>query len=752
LSISADILATAGSAPEANGRRLVIVSNRLPFSVADEQGALVFRESPGGLVSGLTSYLHGLRNELPYLWIGWPGATIPPGRREEVRTRAAAEFHSLPVFLTQEDMDAFYLGFCNKTLWPLFHYFPSFTAYRDEYWKEYLRVNEMFCDAVVAAVRPGDALWVHDYHLMVLPRMLKNRLPPAVPIGFFLHIPFPAFEIFRLLPVRWRRELLEGVLGADLAGFHTFEYVQYFLQSVRRVLGYEHQMGRIATPDRIVGTGTFPMGLDFATYDRTAASAEAQAEQEEIRRQVRGARIILSVDRQDYTKGILNRLEGYERLLETCPEFREHVVLVMVVVPSRVGVDQYDLMKQRIEELVGRINGKFGSVAWSPVVYQYRSLPVAPLIALYTASDIALVTPLRDGMNLVAKEYMACRQDDTGVLVLSEMAGSVKELGEAIVINPNNPGEIADALREALEMTVEEQKRRNGIMRNRLKRYTVSRWAEEFLRGLTDIGRIQEDYLALLLPGAARKRMIAEYGCASRRLLLLDYDGTLVPIARRPHLARPGADLLKLLGSLCGGRTTCVIVSGRDRMTLQSWFADLPVNLVAEHGIWSRSGPGGGAWELMGRFSGEWKEALLPVLQSYADRLPGSFVEEKEYSLAWHYRTADPEQAEPMVGEVTDHLLNLAGQGEIQILRGHRVLEVRNAGANKGNAVRQWMSRGDFDFMFACGDDQTDEDMFQALPKSAWSLRIGIVNTRARHNLRRPDDLVQLLREFVLMP
>ena len=391
--------------------RLVVVSNRLPFSAIEQNGGLRFTETTGGLVTGMRAALEALKSrsthDSEYLWVGWPGGTIPPHLTEELIAGARSRFNSHPVFLSEREMDQFYFGFCNKTIWPLFHYFPTYAVYREELWQQYRHVNEVFCENLVQVLQPDDIVWVHDYHLLLLPQMLRARIPDAR-IGFFLHIPFPSFEVFRLLPGKWRREILEGLLGADLLGFHTYEYTQYFLQCVLRILRHEHNMGQIIAADRIVKVGTFPMGIDFDKFSNALFDPEVKAERDALLSSLTGSRVILSVDRLDYTKGILQRLQGFEILLETQAQYRGKVALIMIVVPSRIGVEEYDQMKRQIEELVGKINGKFGRVGWTPVIYQYRYVPFHPLVALYSASDIALVTPLRDGMNLVAKEYIAC--------------------------------------------------------------------------------------------------------------------------------------------------------------------------------------------------------------------------------------------------------------------------------------------------------------------------------------------------------
>jgi trehalose 6-phosphate synthase/phosphatase len=727
--------------------RLILVSNRLPFSVKETDGRLEYLPSAGGLVTGLASFLAAM-GETPgvpqeYLWVGWPGAAVSAPLIPSVEEYALRVHRSIPVHITVEEMDAFYLGFCNRTIWPLFHYFPSLTEYREHFWETYNRVNDLTCEAVLRTAREGDLVWIHDYHLMLLPGMLRDRMP-GLRIGFFLHIPFPSFEVFRLLPGTWRRGLLTGLLGADLIGFHTFDYTQHFLQSVLRILGFEDQFGVLALPQHIVKAGTFPMGIDFDHYEQAAGGPEAVREMERLRGSLRGKRAILSVDRLDYTKGILNRLQAFEDLLSAVPEYRGALVLLMVVVPSRVMVDRYDDMKRQIEESVGRINGKFGTVEWTPVVYQYRYLPLHPLAALYALSDVALVTPLRDGMNLVAKEYVAARRNEDGVLILSEMVGAAKELGEAIIVNPNNRMELAQALREALEMPLREQSRRMRVMRQRLRRYTVGRWAGDFLAQLAGTAAAEASYLAKLLPAPTRARLLRQYSQARNRLLLLDYDGTLVPLARTPDLAAPTEEVLRLLTQLAAqDDTTLVVISGRDRKTLESWLGRLPVHLVAEHGMWLRSP--GSDWRLLKPQSAEWKARLMPILELYADRLPGAIIEEKDFSLAWHYRAADPEQSQALVGDLRDHLMSVTANIDLQVLQGSKVVEVRGSGINKGIAALEWLGTGQYDFLFAAGDDWTDEDLFGVLPETAWSVKVGVASTRARYNVRDHRDLVRIL-------
>lgn len=732
--------------------RIIVVSNRLPFTVTNAGDDVQFDPSAGGVASGLRALLFSSDSSLSavseYVWLGWPGNTIAPELRDTVKARALSEFNCYPVFLSGDDFEKFYEGFCNKTIWPLFHYFTSTAQYEETYWDQYQKVNEAFCAALLEIVRPADVLWIHDYHLMLLPDLVRKAFPD-LRIGFFLHIPFPQFEIFRMLPGRWRRELLQGLLGADFIGFHTHDYAEYFLRAVHRILGREHRMGQLVVKDRPVRVGAAPMGIDFKKFHDTAGTAEVESIQKKLQQMLGDSKVVFSVDRQDYSKGILQRLQGFESMLELNPEWRGKVTLVMVVVPSRIGIADYEGMKKQIEELVGRINGKFAIIGWNPIIYQYRALTFEALVALYAMSHVALVTPLRDGMNLVAKEYVASRRDKTGVLILSELAGAAKELPEAIIINPNNREEVAGALKAALEMDVEEQVRRNTVMQDRLQRSDVTRWATDFLLELLSTKRPDKRLPRKDFGAAARARLMRQYQQSSHRLLVLDYDGTLVPFANAPELAKPSPKLLRILRSLCNDRKNDVLLAtGRDRGTLDRWFGGIRLGFAAEHGVWTKEC--GGDWRMLKPLAADWKKRISPILEMYADRLAGAFVEEKEYSLAWHYRAADPEQGTMLARELTDHLLAFTANIDLQVMRGNKVIEIRNPGINKGFAVQQWLSKGHFEFIMAIGDDGTDEDTFAILPPHAYSFRLGQPRrSHARYSLQDADDAVRLLEAFV---
>ena len=727
---------------ECMGRSL-IVSNRLPVSVTKRANELRFQPSVGGLATGLASFRESHQSQ----WIGWPGiATDKISQQEKREISNKFKKQNCPsVFLSAMDIRNFYYGFCNKTIWPLFHYFPLYTAYEDQCWQAYKNVNNAFCEMVIKIAKPDDYIWIHDYQLMLLPQLVRRKLPNAQ-IGFFLHIPFPSFELFRLLP--WRKEILKGLLGADLIGFHTYDYVRHFLNSTARIIRTEHSMGALAVDDRIVKADAFPMGIDYDRYSTAVEDPTVKKRLSIIRKKVGDRKIIISIDRLDYTKGIIQRLEAFDLFLSQNPEYKEKVTLILVAVPSRTGVEDYAELRRQLEGLVGRINGEHGALGWVPVWYLYRFLPFERIAALYNAADVALVTPLRDGMNLIAKEFVATKTDGKGVLILSEMAGAASELGEAIAVNAHNKQEIIDAIKKALEMSVEEQAERNRLMQSRLCRYTVTRWANDFLEALSDVKKTQAELSVRKLAQPIKERLVSEYEKSSKRLFLLDYDGTLVGFADRPEQAGPDEKLSFLLQSLVkDARNEVVIVSGRDKDTLSSWLSNAEASLIAEHGAWIKTKDKD--WEVIEPLRNDWKDTIRPILELYADRTPGSSVEEKDFSLVWHYRKADSELASLRIQELRDAVLNLTENLDIGVFEGSKILEVKNIGISKGHAVERWLAKGKWDFILAAGDDYTDEDMFSILPESAYSIKVGYGISKARFNLDSVNELRGLLEELI---
>lgn len=732
--------------------RLVIVSNRLPISLEEQDGKVIARESVGGLATGLNAYLDSLVDESSFegepLWVGWPGMFLDDPDKFDFTQKIMGKFRICPVNLSTEQMDSFYLGFCNSTLWPLFHYFPSYVQFRDEFWQSYQEVNEIFCRTLESLLQPGDVLWIHDYQIMLLPEMIRGQRQD-VSIGYFLHIPFPSYEVFRLLPRTWRTRLLLGLLGSDLVGFHTYDYTQHFLRSVSAILGLEHHLGRIMAGDRLVKADTFPMGIDYHKYAQAALDPRTRTEKADLRASLGSVKIMLSIDRLDYSKGITNRLQAYELFLQKHPEWHERVVLMLVVVPSRTGVGKYQEMKRQIDELTGAINGRFGKLSWSPIIYQFTAYPLRELTMLYDISDVALVTPLRDGMNLIAKEYIAAKTENKGVLVLSETAGAANELGETLIVNPNSLADIAESMRQALEMPEDEQARIMGLLKERLERFDVNHWAEDFMNSLLLVKAEQERMESTFINTESALEIVGRCKSAASRLLLLDYDGTLVPFHDAPSMACPAEETRQTLAALATmPDTQVVILSGRDRHNLERCLGDLPLALVAEHGVWVRET--GEEWRMIRPLLNDWKEQIRPILDRFSSRVPGTFTEDKDFSMAWHYRRADRRLGAQRARELAETLRGLVSNVGIQVLQSPMVVEVRSAGISKAVSAVHFSAKRRWDFILAMGDAESDEEMFKTLPPEAVTIRVGHDLSHATYNVRNTRAACVLLKNFTL--
>lgn len=731
-------------------QRLVIVSNRLPFQLQEKNNKVSLKGSDGGLVSALKSYFEQQNSDSVYSEKWWIGsADFPEKRWEKFKLNQTEEgtFQVEPIFIDTKVYNRYYNGFCNATLWPLFHYFPSFVEYDAETFDSYEHVNQLFADKLLNFLKPGDTLWIHDYQLMLLPGLIREKMP-NISIGFFLHIPFPSYEIFRLLHRQWKEKIIAGLLGADLIGFHTHEYVQHFLKSVRMIAGYDHQYRSIHLGNRTVKADLFPLGIDFDKFHNAIHDEDIILMKDNIYKNFNSKKVIFSVDRLDYTKGVTHRLSGFERFLETHPEWKEQVVFVLVVVPSRQIISKYNERRRLIEEQVGRINGKYSTLPWQPIIYRYSHLSFQELCALYQASDVGLITPLRDGMNLVAKEYVASRIAHRGVLILSELAGAASEMSEAILVNPLDKDEVANAINTALNLPLNEQQEKIKLLEKRLKEYTVVHWVNDFIKQLDEVKKIQQLQLTKYVTVSITHEIVTKFKLAQVRHLFLDYDGTLVPFARHPREAVPSSDLLKLLQSLSTNqRNQITIISGRDSTVLDEWFKNMPVTLVAEHGASIRRV--NQDWEHNSDIDQSWKVSVRPILDLFTQRSAGSFVEEKNHTLAWHYRNVDSELGFTRSRELLDNLYHLIHNANLQIIDGNKVIEVRVAGIDKGSASRKLYQQSNPDFSLAIGDDKTDEDMFRALQDLAVTIKVGNGNTHAQFYLSNQKDVIHFLTQLI---
>lgn len=730
-------------------RRLFIASFRIPVTIHKEGEK--FNITPAG--KSTIYNLPGFQDYYETRWIGLTGIDDHRFTDQEKKqlTLRLEEYRSKPLFPDPELYHAAMHGFAKNTLWPLFHYFPQNASYDDTYWRAYIKVNQMYSDMICECLQDDDTVWIHDYHLMLLPQMIR-KCKPGVSIGIFIHIPFPSFEIFRLIP--WREEILDAMLSADLIGFNVFDYVRHFLSCVRRIKGYDTIFNRISIGERTLLVDVFPKGIHFDNFTsevrrlhdlQANRGSETQGKIVSNFAKNKDNKIILSIDPLDYTKGIPHRLLAFELFLQLYPKYMEEVTLVLLALPTGESSSSYNSIKTRVDELVGRINGLYGTISWSPIIYLNKKFSENELIDIYAYSDIALILPLRDGMNMVAKEFIASRLDGKGVLILSELAGASKELHEAILVNPNNLGEIAEAIKEAIEMPVGEQIRRNDVMTERIRRYSVEKWANEFIKSLDDVKHIQETNLTRKINDGRISEIVSGYRKARNRILFLDYDGTLSGFKKDPEDARPDNKLFSIIKKLTDDPlNTVVIISGRDKETLGRWFkSNTKIHFIAEHGVWLKNPDSD--WYMMEQINNDWKSSVSQILEYYVDQTPNTFIEKKNFSLVWHYRKADPDLGIQRSWELKDQLRNLTANLNLEIMDGDKVIEIKYSGINKGRAAKSKIGNDAYDFILALGDDWTDEYTFEALPEKAYTIKVGTKTTRASLYIESVDMVRELL-------
>jgi alpha,alpha-trehalose-phosphate synthase [UDP-forming]/trehalose-phosphatase len=714
---------------------LIIVSNRLPITITkdDQQqgGGFQYKKSSGGLVTALT----GMSGR-EFKWIGWTGGEVTSEEeRRTLKTDLDTQYNCIPVFLSDKDADDYYNGFSNGILWPLFHYlFEKNTVFNEKYWSAYQKVNQQFADVILENYKEGDMIWVHDYHLMLLPLLLRKKRPD-INIAFFLHIPFPSSEIYRVLPVR--NQLLEGLLACNFIAFHTYNFARHFMSSCTRTLGIDTSPKGFVHNGVFVNTKAFPIGIDPAQFQKGVQSTACQERIRYFLEKFKGKKIIVGVDRLDYTKGVDLKFLAYEKFLQTYSKYKENTVLIQVGVPTRQDVQEYKELVSTVNELVGRINSTFGTLDGFPVHYINKSVPFPDLCALYSIADALVVTSIRDGMNLVSSEFVVCQDEaqklrlyekDVGVLILSEFAGAATSLGGSIIINPYDIEMVSKAMFDALEMGHTERRARHDQNFRIVSTNTATYWGESFMKEFEKSCKVQyastlfhKHYASAIDQRFDFKMISKEYAESDNRLFLLDYDGTVVDLHKYPSLAIPTQRLEAVLTKLCSDpRNHVYIMTGRERDTMTKFLGHIKgLGLACEHGMRVRH-PNSDDWTSLYKFDEvdlTWMKLVKPILEQVSSRTPGSFPEIKDSSLVFHYRNTDPEYGNWQANELKLHLEECFNSAPMDIIKGKKVIEIRPANVNKGIAARRLIRISNADFVFCAGDDNTDEEMFEEAEK-----------------------------------
>ena len=733
---------------------LVIASNRLPVRLTISGQDIEVSRSAGGLAVALEA----VRGDST--WVGWPGTVVPPELERRVARRLARD-HLAPVLLTEHEEADFYGKVCNDTLWPLFHYFSDRLRITPEAWQRYVEVNERFADRILEHAEEGSRVWIHDFHLMLVPALLRRR-EPSLSIGFFLHTPFPSSEVYRLLP--GREQLLRGVLGADYISFQIGDYARHFRSSVLRILGIDSSPDWLELDGRRVGIGVDPIGIDTEGFRATLRDPETARLLADLELQYEGRNLVLGVERLDYTKGIPHKLAAFERFLEQDPSRARTTTMIQVLVPSRLESPEYRAQRDEIELLISRINGRFGQPGSTPVEYIHRDISKPGLVALYRRADVMMVTALRDGMNLVAHEFVLCQSEPglpgrwRGALLLSELAGAAQVLPGALLVNPWDVDGVVEHLATALQLTARERQRRLETMAKRVEALDTRRWAEGFLSRLGRYSRRdRRGKRPPTVDTAIQERLTRRFARARQRTIVLDYDGTLREFEIHPDLAQPTPAIRALLRSLAALPATGVhIVSGRRRRNLEQWLGRLPIYLCAEHGYLARAP--GGEWHPLLDLDLSWLRPIERLLRRVAADDPGAHVERKSCSVAWHYRQAEPEYGSWRARELLNDLHQHLAGAPAEVLVGHQVVEVRALGVDKGVYVRSLFPGGTKDsthFVLGLGDDRTDHDLLDALPPGSVAGHVGGLLPSSRADGRRegihivgPGEVRAFLRDL----
>lgn len=735
-----------------NSSRWIIASNRLPFSW--DRAAKKLRQSSGGLVTAIS----GIQSDVEKIWVG----SAPEGIDAETwkvqpETRGSEGQEYKPVFIEEELYSLYYNGMCNDVLWPLLHYESGMVEFSDESWQAYVDVNHMFAKEILKTAKEGDLVWIHDFHLLLVPGLLKAQ-NPKLKVGLFLHIPFPSSEVFRQLPVR--KEILRALLCADLLGFHDYSYLRHFCSTIKVMLGVESSMLSIEREHHTTHLGVFPVSIDVAEFKREAACPEVRKTRRRFQRSLPYEKLILGVDRLDYIKGLPLKLKAFRKLLESHPELRGRVGLLQITVPSRTDVPGYKHLRQEIEQLVGEINGQFAQPGYVPVQYMFQSVKFDELLALYRLSDVLLVTSKRDGMNLVALEHIVSqRPSDPGVVVLSEFAGAISTLSHIIPTNPWDCRGTAEAVYKGLTMERSERVSRHRSMMRYLDTYSATDWAESFMASLTKRSKASVNggtlNLSKLDPGSATMTDVLSLVSERELLVFLDYDGTVVPICDQPDQAVLKDDVKQRLREIAEmPHVHLVVVSGRDKQFLREQLGDLPIGIAAEHGAIYASKPDGPWKRLAHGDRRRWYRAARQVMSDYASRVPESFVERKKFGIAWHYRKSPKEFAAYQARKLKHDLELALSNLPVSVISGKKVIEARSAGANKGTFVRWYLEnhkRHRDRAIVAFGDDQTDEDIFSSIEAPGLCIRVGHGSTVADYRIETQGEVLPLLERLVQM-
>ncbi|CAG8567180.1 5836_t:CDS:10 [Diversispora eburnea] len=751
-----------------NNRRIINVTHMIPYNPSmqndpeqekDIQWTLRTRRGHSALYSGI----HSLSSEWDNYHVGYIGPVYDVEEKPIELSRFTDEFKKsldeflaqrkvIPVWLEDSEHHGHYEGFCKTA--------ATDGRVEKNNWEQYVKVNSRFADRIAEIYRPGDLIWIHDYHLLLVPQMLREKLPNAT-IGLFIHAPFPSSEIFRCLPKR--KEVLNGMLGANQIGFQVFKHLSvksifslFRVINCTRILGYESTPGGVDCQGSLVSIAPFPIGIDTGRIEKQKNTPEVVSKMTAIREMYPGKKIIVGRDKLDLVKGVIQKLRAFDKFLSLYPEWQNKVVLIQVTSPA---LTESPKLEHKVAELIAHINATYGSLEFSPAHHYHNNIDQDDYFALLSVADIGLITSVRDGMNTTSLEYIMCQQENYGPLILSEFTGMAGSLGAAIMVNPWDYTGVAKAINDALLLPIEEKRAKHMQLLKHVTKHTAQFWAQSFVKDL--LATIDHQVMTSITPQLDKDLLLKKYKSSSKRLLLFDYDGTLTPIVRTPSQAIPPPNMLEALRELSDDpNNTIWIVSGRDQETLEEWLGSVKkLGFSAEHGSFLKY-PESDKWiNLTEDIDMTWKNDVDEIFTYFTERTQGSFIERKRSSITWHYRKADPEYGAFQAKECQNHLESaILPKLPVEILTGKKNLEVRPTFINKGEVVKRLLSNmPELDFIFCAGDDRTDEDMFKALRKSEFPddsyfcVTIGAANkkTLAGWHVLSSEEVINTMRQMV---
>jgi trehalose 6-phosphate synthase/phosphatase len=723
--------------------KLIIVSNRLPFTLEQKESGAELKPSMGGVATGLYSYLSSLNStrypDRRVLWFGSSTKEIDDDYQEELRE---LPFEHINIVLDAKLYTSFYTGFCNQSLYPLLTGFPQHFQFTDSAWNCYIRVNRMFAQRIATQVEPGDIVWVNDYHFFLLPALLRELIP-KVTINFFLHVPFPSSDTFAHFPNQVSKTLLEGVLSANMVGFHIQEYVDNFTMAAKRISTITYTDNFILHNGGKTKICCYPMSIDFNKYHQASRDLLAsRINQEPI--QSSKIKTLLSVDRLDYTKGITNKLWAYEFFLERYTDWRGKVSFTVVIAPSRMDVSANLLLKKQIEEQIENLNSKYSTNTCQAVNYYFEKFEFQGLVEHYLSADVAIVTPIKDGMNLVAKEFIASRVNSDGALILSKEAGARYELCDAFIVDPANISDIAQAMNDALMLNNEEQRYRMVNMQEVIKKYDIFHWVSDVLEELP--GVFSDKDQSNTFNAAITSEISNAFFSANKRIFFLDYDGTLSNIHENPENAMIEPNLLASIRVLASYTDTkVIIVSGRRAGFIEESFREVSIDYAAEYGSVLRKSNNK---IVSHEITDTWKPTARTILEKIMPATGETVIEEKDFSMVIHFKRNSLKKFDVYLSSLLKEFKDISTLYFLEIVQAKTSFEIKPVSINKGKALGNWLYDQSYDFIFAAGDDESDEEMFKMLPSYAYSVRIGDKSSHAKYISEKNAVIIDMLKKI----